>query len=67
MRNAKNYAASFTPGEPLNGGAVAHVKASKSGKYKEGDVVVGYLPWRSFQVVKDADKVRAGKWPVNQT
>jgi NADPH-dependent curcumin reductase CurA len=58
MRDAKNYAASFKPGEPLNGGAVARVKVSKSSKYKEGDVVVGYLPWCSFQVVKDAEKVR---------
>jgi len=46
MDDAKSYVAPFQIDQPLEGGVVAKVTASKSGNFKTGDLVMGRLSWR---------------------
>ena len=50
MNEAKSYAASYELGEPMYGGAVGQVVASRSDHWQEGDWVVNYLGWREWAV-----------------
>ncbi len=45
MNDAKSYAPPFEIGQPVYGGVVAKVVESKSGIFKEGDLVTGFLSW----------------------
>lgn len=46
MNDAKSYAPPFQIDQPIEGGVVAKVLASKLDKFKPGDIVSGGLPWR---------------------
>lgn len=51
MSNMKSYAPSFDVDQPIRGGVVAKVAGSRSISLKEGDTVVGILPWATYSVV----------------
>ena len=57
MNDVKSYAPPFQLDQPLAGGVVAKVMASKSEKFKEGDIVTGMLPWRK-QIVAPVEGVQ---------
>jgi len=69
MRDVKSYTAPFELNAPLNGGVVAEVVVSKDTKsesgqaFAEGDLVVGHLSWREYNVV---DAKTAGLRKVNK-
>lgn len=50
MNDTKSYASPFQPDQPLSGGVVAKVMASKSDSLQVGDLVLGQLPWRILTV-----------------
>jgi NADPH-dependent curcumin reductase CurA len=41
----------------MSGGGLGLVKDSKGGKFQEGDVVSGFVPWSSFFVADAASQV----------
>ena len=51
MNDVKSYSPPFALGQPLEGGAVGQVIASRSAERKVGDVVVHFLGWREFAVL----------------
>ncbi len=51
MSNMKSYAPPFEVDQPIRGGVVAKVVESRSISLKEGDTVVGLLPWATFTTV----------------
>lgn len=51
MNDAKSYISTFQIDEPLSGGVVGKVIQSKATALKEGDLVLGRLPWRPLNVV----------------
>ena len=50
MNDVKSYIAPFEVGEPLEGGVVGQVVASRSDRFEAGDWVSGMLRWESFSV-----------------
>jgi NADPH:quinone reductase len=56
MNDSRSYAASWEIGKPVNGGVVAEVVESRSGKFSPGDIVVGTLPWATC-CIENADNV----------
>jgi len=46
MNDAKSYVAPFQIDQPIEGGVVAKVTATKSVNFKTGDIVMGRLQWR---------------------
>ena len=61
MNDRKSYVPPFELGEPLHGGAVGEVVASRAEGFAEGDVVLHQLGWREYAVLpgKHARKVDA--------
>jgi NADPH-dependent curcumin reductase CurA len=57
MNEAKSYVPPFQLGEPLSGGAVGDVVASRAGGINEGDVILHQLGWREYSIVP-ADQAR---------
>jgi hypothetical protein len=57
MNDVRSYVAPFTLGEPMTGGAVGRVIASRHGSVAEGDWVVHGLGWREW-ALSDAASVR---------
>jgi NADPH-dependent curcumin reductase CurA len=57
MNDTKSYIPPFALGEPLDGGAVGEVVASKSDRLSVGDMVLHQLGWREHAVL-DARHVR---------
>jgi len=51
MNDTKSYVPPFQVGQPLEGGAVGHVVASRAEGFAEGDVVLHGLGWREHAVV----------------
>jgi len=51
MNDTKSYVPPFQVGQPLDGGAVGHVVASRAEGFAEGDVVLHGLGWREHAVV----------------
>ena len=51
MNEARSYAASFGLGEPMTGGAVGRVEASRNPAYAEGDWVLHLLGWREWALL----------------
>ncbi len=43
MNDAKSYIPPFETGQPLSGSVVAKVIESKSGNFKNGDIITGHL------------------------
>lgn len=52
MSNVKSYAAPFEVDQPIRGNIVARVIESRSNLFKEGDTVVGLLPWATYCIEK---------------
>lgn len=50
MNDTKSYISPFQLNEPIEGGVIAKVLASKAKDIKVGDIVLGELPWR-MQIV----------------
>lgn len=50
MNDVKSYVPPFRLDEPLNGGGIAQVVTSKDSRFKAGDIVIGTLKWREFDV-----------------
>jgi NADPH-dependent curcumin reductase CurA len=67
MSAAKSYAAPYEVGEPLYGGAVGEVVASRAEGLAPGDTVLHQLGWREYTLVraKHARKVDASGVPAS--
>src|SRR5262249_32637724 len=50
MNDARSYAAPFTLGEAMTGGAVGRISASRNPAWSEGDWVVHGLGWREWSL-----------------
>jgi NADPH-dependent curcumin reductase CurA len=48
--NMAGYLPPFQIGEPLSGGCVAEVVESKNTEFPVGQIVQGFLPWRTYQI-----------------
>lgn len=57
MNDTRSYAKSWVPGQTAEGGVVAEVVESRSGKFAPGDVVTGNFPWATHFVI-NASEVR---------
>lgn len=57
MDDAKSYAAPVPLGGVMEAGAVGEVMASRDGRFKPGDIVVGRFGWASH-AISDGDGVR---------
>ncbi len=53
MNDAKSYVEPFQVGQPIEGGVIAKVVASKKENLKTGDIVLGRLPWRVQTISSD--------------
>ena len=67
MNDAKSYVYAFQIDEPIESNALSKVIESKSENFKEGDMVMGMLPWRELTVVSDngMQKVDATMEPLS--
>jgi NADPH:quinone reductase len=67
MSAAKSYVEPFTVGEPIEGGVVSKVVQSNSSHLKEGDFVIGMLPWKEYSIVneKEVRKVDSSIAPLS--
>ena len=50
MNDRKSYVPPFEVGQPLEGGAVGEVIASRAGEFKPGDIVTSNFGWREYFV-----------------
>ena len=48
MNDARSYVPPFTLGQPMTGGAVGRVEASRNSRYAEGEWVLHQLGWREW-------------------
>jgi NADPH-dependent curcumin reductase CurA len=67
MNDVKSYTPPFKLNEPMEGGAVGRVVASKADGFAEGDHVLHWLGWREYSVVdaKSATKVDPDAAPLS--
>lgn len=63
MNDVKSYVAPFQIGEPLDGGAVGEVVASRSPALAEGDIVRHGLGWREYAILDPARARRLDSAP----
>ena len=55
MNEARTYAAPYELGQPMTGGAMGQVLASRDDRYKSGDLVTSLAGWReAFTAAPDA-------------
>jgi NADPH-dependent curcumin reductase CurA len=54
MSAAKSYAAPAAVGQPMVGGTVGEIVASRNAKYAVGDIVLGYGGWQDYAVSNGA-------------
>ncbi|WP_439883200.1 NADP-dependent oxidoreductase [Pontibacter sp. MBLB2868] len=50
MSDAKSYVPPYELYKPITGGVVAEVLESRNDKYTTGDVVMGNLPWETYNI-----------------
>ncbi|OAT85065.1 NADP-dependent oxidoreductase [Bacillus sp. MKU004] len=55
MSDAKSYVEPFRLNEALSGGVVGEVMESKSEQFKQGDFVVGMLPWQEYSLAGEKE------------
>ena len=53
MNNVESYVKPFEVDKVISGDGVAEVIESKSEHYKQGDLVVGTLPWQEYSAISD--------------
>lgn len=51
MNEGKSYVEPWKLGGNPEGGVIVRVVKSKNNKFREGDMLQGYLPWKMFQIV----------------
>jgi hypothetical protein len=68
MNDAKSYIHAFQVDQPIESNAISTVLESKSENFREGDMVMGMLPWMEMAVVSDKgmQKVDATMQPLTQ-
>lgn len=49
MSGAKSYAASYEVHQPMKSGCIAEVIASKNEEFNIGDIISGFLDWKTYQ------------------
>jgi len=54
MNDAKSYAPPYEIGKPIMGGVIAKVIKSNAAKFKENDIVNGYLPWQQYCITTES-------------
>src|SRR5689334_2741595 len=54
MSAAKSYARPAEIGQPMVGGTVGEIVASRNGAYAVGDIVLGYGGWQEFALSNGA-------------
>jgi NADPH-dependent curcumin reductase CurA len=66
MTELRSYTPPFVVGQPLTGGAIAEVVASRNPKFARGDTVMGMLNWASHTVHdgKGLRKIEANGMPL---
>jgi NADPH:quinone reductase len=55
MSDAKSYVEPFKIGEPLHGGVISKVVKSNSNLFKEGEFVIGMLPWQEYSLASEQE------------
>jgi NADPH-dependent curcumin reductase CurA len=67
MNDSKSYTPPFQIDQPITGGVVAKVVTSKSAHFKEGELVLGRLPWRVHTVasIEEIQKIDATVAPAS--
>lgn len=67
MNDAKSYTPPFQVNQPIEGGVIAKVITSKSDQFKEGELVLGRLPWRvqTTASAKELQKIDATIAPAS--
>jgi NADPH-dependent curcumin reductase CurA len=65
MNAGRSYAAPYEIGEPLYGGAVGEVVASRRDGFAPGDTVVHQFGWREYSTVRGAQKVDTSLAPAS--
>lgn len=53
MNDAKSYTPPFQIDQCIEGGVAAKVLESRSGNFKTGDIVLGWLPWREHLIASE--------------
>ena len=57
MSPGKSYAKPVEVGEPMEGGTVGEVVASKNERFREGDIVLGHAGWQEYGI-SDGQRLR---------
>ena len=63
MTDIPQYMPPVKIGEVMRGGGVAQVVASKSSRFKIGDLVTGLVGWQDYHLLKDGEPGRASVVP----
>jgi len=63
MNETKSYAAGWELNQAPNGGLVAEVVETKNSSFSKGDLVVGFLSWKLFQVISEQATKSLNKIP----
>jgi NADPH-dependent curcumin reductase CurA len=58
MNDAKSYTPPFEIGKPISGGVIAKVVKSKVANFKEGDIVLGNLPWQQHCIAIETGLIK---------
>src|SRR6185312_1594085 len=58
MREGKSYIPAFEIGQVIESAVVGEVVESRAANYKSGDVVVGQLGWRTYNIAKAKQLMR---------
>lgn len=65
MNEAKSYAPSVELGQPMVGGTVSEVIASRHPGFAPGDIVAGYDGWQAYAVARGGRKLDAKQAPIS--
>ena len=67
MNEGPSYVEPFALGKPLTGGVVGKVEESKSGQFKTGEFVYGFMDWADYNVVdeKQLQKLAPQQTPIS--
>ncbi|RWR12608.1 NADP-dependent oxidoreductase [Siminovitchia fortis] len=55
MQDAESYVEPFKVNEVIEGGSIGEVMESKSGNFKQGDVVIGMFGWQEYYVANEKE------------